>query len=170
MDGRHEERALSVARHAQGGGGAQSAHNKRLYAAARRFPRLTALAVAASHVCVRRGRRRHLARVAPLGGPPRLRLLLRYDHVEAAERAARDDADRLLLPRRRGQVPARVEVPTARYRGVRDVHILRSAERAATHAVVRVFCSVPFFPQVLKCKNISIHAISARLVDNAQRR
>ena len=131
---------------------------------------LIALAPAHFHVCVRRGRRRHLARVAPLGGPPRLWLLLRYDHVEAAERAARDDAARLLLSRRRGQVPARVEVPTAGYRGVRDVHILRSAERAATHAVVRVLCSVPFFPQVLKCKNISIHAISARLVDNAQRR
>ena len=143
MDGRHEERALSVARYAQGGGGAQSAHNKRLYAAARRFPRLTALAVAASHVCVRRGRRRHLARVAPLGGPPRLWVLLRYDHVEAAERAARDDTDRLLLPRRRGQVPARVEVPTAGYRGVRDVHVLRSAERAAARAVGWAFIKHP---------------------------
>ena len=34
MDGRHEERPFSVARFPQGGGGAQSAHNKRLYVAA----------------------------------------------------------------------------------------------------------------------------------------
>ena len=114
---------------------------------------LIALAPAHFHVCVRRGRRRHLARVAPLGGPSRLWLLLRYDHVEAAERAARDDAARLLLSRRRGQVPARVEVPTAGYRGVRDVHILRSAERAATRAVVGVRGVVLFFlraPEMIK--------------------
>jgi hypothetical protein len=38
MDGRYEEGALSVARFAPGGGGAQSTHNKRLYAAAHTCP------------------------------------------------------------------------------------------------------------------------------------
>ena len=74
----------------------------------------TAVALAIRQICVLRGRRGQLARVAPLGRPPRVRPLFRHDHVGVAARAARDDTDLLLFSRRSGQVPTRVEVPATR--------------------------------------------------------
>ena len=79
-----------------------TAHRVLIKTPVRHCQSLNAIAPATRHICMRRGRRWHFARVAPLGGSPGVRQVFCHDHVGAAARAARDDAGLLFLSRRPG--------------------------------------------------------------------